>query len=154
MKSKALRAFLLQNTTSNAPASRSECRHLSFSYSFRARQQQLQQGNSFTDRSWSTQRPKGQKMQLFVCFAESQRAAAFPAGRRQAKVQLPACFVSVDVADISRFEETVGQAISAGATGVILLDSSDMGECSTLKHHPTKPQPTAAVYKPPTKGWA
>lgn len=62
-----------------------------------------------------------------ICRAEPKRTASFPAGRRQAKIQLPACFVSITVAEAQQSLDTLASALSAGVTGVVLIDESDTG---------------------------
>ena len=66
------------------------------------------------------------------CRADASRAAAFPAGKRQARVELPACFVSISVEDAINDAEKVGAAVSAGATGVLLVDEADAGVCPSM----------------------
>lgn len=51
----------------------------------------------------------------------------FPAGRKQARVKLPACILKVaatDVLDEAEFEEVLSSATAGGITGVLLADTS------------------------------
>lgn len=63
----------------------------------------------------------------FKCLADAQRSAAFPAGKKQAKVQLPACFIIIDVASVNSNLDSIGAAISAGATGILLTADNRTG---------------------------
>ena len=62
-----------------------------------------------------------------VCHAEATKAASFPAGRKQAKIQLPACILTIKAADLNKSLDAVTAAISAGATGVLLIGDNDTG---------------------------
>ena len=66
-----------------------------------------------------------------VCHAETARTASFPAGRKQAKIQLPACILTIKAPELDKGLETIGAAITAGATGVLLVGGSDTGLLST-----------------------
>ena len=62
-----------------------------------------------------------------MCRAAATRAASFPAGRKQAKIQLPACFLSIKASEVENLIDAIGAAISAGATGVLLISDNDTG---------------------------
>jgi hypothetical protein len=53
----------------------------------------------------------------------------FPAGKRQAKVKLPALWIQASVSDVltSEFEEILENAIEAGANAVVLSDTQAGG---------------------------
>lgn len=59
------------------------------------------------------------------------RATVFPAGRRQAKVRLPACLLLLSAADAVQQREAVaasiGEAVGQGVTGVLLTDEQSCG---------------------------
>ena len=62
----------------------------------------------------------------------------FPAGKKQAKVALPACILVLTAAQVvERREEltqSIGDAIAAGATGVLLEDAEGTGSlCIRMK---------------------
>ena len=86
--------------------------------------------------------PKGHKPALsqkqeerssrFAGLAETQRSAAFPAGKKQAKVQLPACVITVDVENVASSLEAIGAAITAGATAVLLKADNSTGMSSVF----------------------
>ena len=63
-----------------------------------------------------------------MCHAEVAKAASFPAGRKQAKIQLPACILTIKAAEVDKCLEAVTAAITAGATGVLLIGDNDTGE--------------------------
>ncbi len=62
-----------------------------------------------------------------LCLAEAARAVSFPAGRKQAKIQLPACFLSIKASEVENLIDAIGAATSAGATGVLLISDNDTG---------------------------
>ena len=43
-------------------------------------------------------------------------------------MQLPACFICTEVADVEQNSEALNEALSNGATGVVLTDESNSGE--------------------------
>jgi hypothetical protein len=59
----------------------------------------------------------------------------FPAGKKQAKVALPACILVLTAAQVverrDELTQSVGDAIAAGATGVLLEGSEGTGTCAT-----------------------
>ena len=67
--------------------------------------------------------------------------AVFPAGRKQAKVQLPACLLLVSATEAVQQRErvavSIGQAVSQGGTGVLLTDelSSGVPACACAQFH-------------------
>ena len=69
--------------------------------------------------------------------AAPQRAASFPAGRKQARVQLPASFLTIKASQVLQEAkdgnalETLSAGLSGGATGVILED--DLGAGMTVQ---------------------
>ena len=63
--------------------------------------------------------------------AESTKAVSFPAGRRQAKIQLPACILAVSVEEVDVNADSIAAAITAGATSVLLVGSNDTGKQSS-----------------------
>ena len=78
--------------------------------------------------------------QLLPCRATASsegRAVAFPAGRKQAKVKLPACFVRLDPAALERegTQEALNAAIGAGVTGILLTASQGSGAAFLLLSH-------------------
>jgi hypothetical protein len=70
-------------------------------------------------------------VQVVSAAAPPSKVTVFPAGKKQAKVALPACILIVDASEVSqhkeRLTEEVGEAVSAGATGVLLEDSEGTG---------------------------
>ena len=57
----------------------------------------------------------------------TQTASVFPAGRKQARVKLPACILKVTVQDVLEqqdFVDTLSVATAGGITGVLLTDAS------------------------------
>ena len=83
-------------------------------------------------RPFDTQSSRGLREQRLriqpVCASAPQRTASFPAGRRQARVQLPASFLTVKASEVLTSTEVLSAGLSAGATGVILEDDSGSGE--------------------------
>lgn len=67
-----------------------------------------------------------------LCVTPSSRVTVFPAGKKQAKIALPACILIVEASDLGkgrdRLIQQVGEAISSGATGVLLEDSQGSGK--------------------------
>ncbi|EIE21598.1 hypothetical protein COCSUDRAFT_30102 [Coccomyxa subellipsoidea C-169] len=66
-----------------------------------------------------------------VAVAASSRVTVFPAGKKQAKVALPACILVLTAADVverrQELTQSIGDAIAAGATGVLLEDDDGTG---------------------------
>ncbi len=66
-----------------------------------------------------------------VAVAASSRVTVFPAGKKQAKVALPACILLLTAADVverrQELTQSIGDAIAAGATGVLLEDDDGTG---------------------------
>ena len=64
--------------------------------------------------------------------ASASQVAVFPAGRKQAKLTLPAFIIVVSVAEVLRRRDSIGEeigaAVSAGVTGVLLQDADSLGE--------------------------
>ena len=64
--------------------------------------------------------------------ASASPVAVFPAGRKQAKLTLPAFIIVVSAAEVLRRRDSIGEeigvAVSAGATGVLLGDADSLGE--------------------------
>ena len=64
--------------------------------------------------------------------AASSEVAVFPAGRKQAKVVLPAFIIIMSAAEVLQrrhsIAEEIGAAVSAGATGILLGDAQGLGE--------------------------
>ena len=64
--------------------------------------------------------------------ASASQVAVFPAGRKQAKLTLPAFIIVVSATDVLRRRDSIGEeigaAVSAGATGVLLGDADSLGE--------------------------
>ena len=57
----------------------------------------------------------------------TQTASVFPAGRKQARVKLPACILKVAAQEVLQqldFEDKLSEAIAGGLTGVLLADAS------------------------------
>lgn len=57
----------------------------------------------------------------------TQTASVFPAGRKQARVKLPACVLKVTVLDVlqqQEFEDLLSLATAGGITGVLLTEAS------------------------------
>lgn len=57
----------------------------------------------------------------------TQTASVFPAGRKQARVKLPACILKVAAQEVLQqldFEDKLSEAITGGITGVLLADAS------------------------------
>lgn len=75
--------------------------------------------------------------------AASSQVAVFPAGRKQAKVTLPAFIVIVSATEVLQrrdsIAEEIGAAISEGATGILLGDAQGLGE------HRSYPRPGLGV---------
>ena len=42
-------------------------------------------------------------------------------------MQLPACFICTEAADVEQNSEALNEALSHGATGVVLMDESNSG---------------------------
>lgn len=65
----------------------------------------------------------------YVAAASDAAPGIFPAGKRQAKVDIPAVWVSVSVADAATddFASDLDEAIQAGATAVLLSDTQTGG---------------------------
>lgn len=75
-------------------------------------------------RSWS----------LIRCTATSNSTPSvtlFPAGKKQARVKIPACFlkVSVEAALSGEVSKVLDEAVGAGVTGVWLIDAGNEGVC-------------------------
>ena len=69
------------------------------------------------------------RYQHSICTAASsvtQTTSVFPAGRKQARVKLPACILKVAATDVLHedFEEVLSSATAGGITGVLLTDTS------------------------------
>ena len=64
--------------------------------------------------------------------ASASQVAVFPAGRKQAKLTLPAFIIVVSAAEVLRRRDSIGEeigdAVSAGATGVLLGDADGLGK--------------------------
>ena len=79
------------------------------------------------------QRPSAASRQAAA--AASSQVAVFPAGRKQAKVTLPACIIVVSATEVLQrrvsIAEQIGAAISEGATGILLGDAQGLGEHNT-----------------------
>lgn len=73
-----------------------------------------------------------------VCQAEAPRGASFPAGRKQAKIQLPACILTVSAEEADQNLEAISSAISAGANIVLLTGSNDTGYFMLLSGRPLR----------------
>ncbi len=62
----------------------------------------------------------------------------FPAGKKQARVALPACILVLTATDVMERREELSQSISdaigAGATGVLLEDDEGTGAAATRNH--------------------
>lgn len=71
--------------------------------------------------------PKEGKREFKTYASAPQRAPSFPAGRKQARVQLPASFLSVKTSEVLGNTEILSAALSNGATGIILEDDSGSG---------------------------
>ena len=65
----------------------------------------------------------------YVAAASDAAPGIFPAGKRQAKVEIPAVWVTVSVADAAAedFASDLDEAIQAGATAVLLSDTQSGG---------------------------
>ena len=62
-----------------------------------------------------------------VASSKAQTASVFPAGKKQARVKLPACILHVTAQDVlqqDNFDEFLSKAIGGGITGVLLTDVS------------------------------
>ena len=75
--------------------------------------------------------------------AASSQVAVFPAGRKQAKVTLPAFIIVVSAAEVLQrrdsIAEDLGAAISEGATGILLGDAQGLGEHQDDMHGISSP---------------
>ena len=64
--------------------------------------------------------------------AASSQVAVFPAGRKQARLTLPAFILTVSAAEVLQrrdsIAEEVGAALNEGATGILLGDAQGLGE--------------------------
>lgn len=76
--------------------------------------------------------------------APAPRVAVLPAGRRQARVQLPACLLVVPAAEVVQRREqvaaSIGEAVGQGATGVLLTDEQSSGDARVGSLCPTLPR--------------
>lgn len=95
---------------------------------FQARPAQLQRRVREDSKLWQGRATwKLTSLHRLTCLASTVKAAAFPAGKKQARIQLPACILSVRVEEVRANLDAVSAAVSAGATGVLLIGSNDTG---------------------------
>lgn len=70
--------------------------------------------------------------------ASSSRVTVFPAGKKQARVVLPACILVLTATDVierrAELSQSISDAIGAGATGVLLEDDEGTGAATTRNH--------------------
>ena len=72
-------------------------------------------------------RPIVRHAACIVASSKSQTASVFPAGKKQARVKLPACILSVSAQDVLQqetFDQLLSQAVAGGITAVLLTDTS------------------------------
>ena len=75
----------------------------------------------------SAKRSEHRHAAFTVASSKAQTASVFPAGKKQARVKLPACILHVTAQDVlqqDNFEEFLSKAIGGGITGVLLTDVS------------------------------
>ena len=85
------------------------------------------------------------KRRRFLCRAAkkhftvalSSRVTVFPAGKKQARVVLPACILVFTATDVmerrAELSQSITDAIGAGATGVLLEDDEGTGAATVLR---------------------
>ena len=59
--------------------------------------------------------------------SENNNRSLFPAGKKQARVQLPALFLSVQSSDVATSLEAINGAVTGGATAIMLVESPGAG---------------------------
>lgn len=79
----------------------------------------------------SSRHSRGGRCRQVTAAAPASRVTVLPAGRKQARVQLPACLLVVSAAEVVQRREQVaaaiGEAVGQGATGVLLTDEQSTG---------------------------